>query len=277
MNCELANVTSVHEKQKRVRYKFHFKKQLTYQERTELFSFYPQIGKLRFTVSPSSYFDDRPEVVVYLTTLISILGFSLMAILPTWTLLVWSALFIVPWGQCFFRLPLYTGISQCEYPQYGFYLYSDSGFFNCLVWCRGIKTKHYDMPWALEWVRSSALRKDGSWEHEFRGDRKSFYEDKWNDVLWSESYPYTYIRKNGEVQERTATLKVEEREWRPKWFMWTSIFSHKSRTIDVRFDKEVGDRSGSWKGGTIGCSYQMKDGELPKQTLRRMERERKFS
>lgn len=140
-----------------------------------------------------------------------------------------------------------------------------------------MKTKHYDMPWHLEWYRSSALRKDGNWEHEFRGDRKSFYEDKWNDILWSEPYPYTYVRKHGEVQERTATLKVEEREWRPKWLMWTSLFAHTSRTIGIRFNDEVGERTGSWKGGTTGCSYEMKDGELPLQALRRMESERKFT
>lgn len=273
MDCETESAT----KKRRKSYRLHLKKQLSYQERTDVFSFYPKFGKLRFTVSPSSYFDDRPEIIVYLTTIISILGFSMMAILPTWTLFVWAAMLFVPWGQCFFHLPLYSGISECEHPEYGFYLYSDCGLFNCFVLCYGMKTKHYDMPWHLEWYRSSSLRKDEKWEHEFRGDRKWFYEDKWNDILWNESHPYSYALKSGEVQNRTATLKVEEREWRPKWFMWTSLFAHISRTIDVRFDGEVGERSGSWKGGTIGCSYGMKDGELPEQTLRRMENERKFT
>jgi hypothetical protein len=49
-----------------------------------------------------------------------------------------------------------------------------------------------------------------------------------------------------------------------------------STTLDVKFDDEVGERSGSWKGGTIGCSYEMLPNETPEQTLRRMEKEREF-
>jgi hypothetical protein len=77
----------------------------------------------------------------------------------------------------------------------------------------GNKWWTFYMPWDLDWVRTSALRKDGSWEHEHRGDRKNFYENKWKDVLWIEIYPYTYTLKSGEVQERKATIRVEEREW----------------------------------------------------------------
>lgn len=48
------------------------------------------------------------------------------------------------------------------------------------------------------------------------------------------------------------------------------------RAIDVQFSDEVGERTGSWKGGTIGCGYNMLPGESPLDTLRRMEAERKF-
>ena len=87
-----------------------------------------------------------------------------------------------------------------------------------------------------------------------------------------ERHPYRYILRNGTVQERTAAIYAEERHyWRP-WFP-----SRKTvRSIDVQFSDEVGERTGSWKGGTIGCGYEMKPGETPLQTLRRMERERKF-
>lgn len=49
-----------------------------------------------------------------------------------------------------------------------------------------------------------------------------------------------------------------------------------SRSIDVEFNAEVGERTGSWKGGCIGCGYQMNPNETPLQALRRMEAERKF-
>jgi len=45
----------------------------------------------------------------------------------------------------------------------------------------------------------------------------------------------------------------------------------------VKFSDEVGERTGSWKGGVIGTGSEMRPGESPEQCLRRMERERKFT
>jgi hypothetical protein len=70
---------------------------------------------------------------------------------------------------------------------------------------------------------------------------------------------------------------VEEREWRPRWFKWTSLFARKRKTINVDFNDEVGERTGSWKGGTLGCGYDLLPNETPLECLRRMERERKFN
>lgn len=53
-------------------------------------------------------------------------------------------------------------------------------------------------------------------------------------------------------------------------------FSRPIDTIDIRFSAEVGSRAGSWKGGTIGCSYEMNPGETPEHTLRRMQAVRRF-
>jgi hypothetical protein len=44
----------------------------------------------------------------------------------------------------------------------------------------------------------------------------------------------------------------------------------------VEFDREVGERSGTWKGGCIGCGYKMLPGETIAQAIRRMEAERVF-
>jgi hypothetical protein len=59
-----------------------------------------------------------------------------------------------------------------------------------------------------------------------------------------------------------------------RWCPWKKMV-HTS--IDVKFDGEVGERTGSWKGGTIGCSYEMLPHETPENTLRRMESEREFT
>lgn len=132
-------------------------------------------------------------------------------------------------------------------------------------------------PWSWQWVRTSYLRKDGSWENEFKGDKRGLYRSEFDHLWWSEKHPYTYILKNGEIQNRIATVKVEEREWRFHWFKWLSFPRKISRTIAVEFDGEVGEGTGSWKGGTLGCGYLLLTKETPLQSLRRMEGERKFT
>ena len=92
-----------------------------------------------------------------------------------------------------------------------------------------------------------------------------------------DAHPYTYTLRSGEVQKRTATI-LHERWTRGRNILsrigWPSQVEH---VIDVHFDDEVGERTGSWKGGTIGCGYEMRPGETPLDTLRRMEAEREFN
>lgn len=91
-----------------------------------------------------------------------------------------------------------------------------------------------------------------------------------------ETHPYTYNLERGEVQRVTASVLHERRTMGRNILSrlgWPSRIEH---VIDVHFDGEVGERAGSWKGGTIGCGYEMNEGEQPVDTLRRMERDRKF-
>lgn len=210
-------------------------------ERREWIEFYKG-WDFRFQFGPASYFDNRWHI---------------------------SLCFI--WGKLYINFPIYSKWDECDPPQYGFYYYSRAFWI-----CTGKKVKKYSMPYDQDWVRTSCLLKDGTWEHETKGNNKDFYDEKWKGIIWSETYPYTYTLKSGEVQNRTATLRVEEREWRQKWLKWTTLFSRKNRSINIDFNDEVGEKTGSWKGGTTGCSYSMRDGELPEQTLRRMEKDRKF-
>lgn len=150
----------------------------------------------------------------------------------------------------------------------------ENGWSRSMPWYQKVIAIH--MPWDRNWVRTSQLMQDGTWEHETPGNNKSFYDKEWDDKKWLEEHPYTYILKSGEAQNRTATISVSEREWRPRWFKWTKLFASISKTIDVRFSDEVGEQTGSWKGGTTGCGYSLRQGETPLECLRRMERERKF-
>jgi hypothetical protein len=131
--------------------------------------------------------------------------------------------------------------------------------------------------WWIPWLnkvhqRHEVRRVDGSWVP-FVGS----WEQKESDGREEFTLPYCYILRNGTPQHRTATVFVERRAWRPKWFQWSSIFEKSRQSIDVCFDDEVGERSGSWKGGCVGCGWEMLPGETAEQTLRRMERERKFN
>ncbi len=89
--------------------------------------------------------------------------------------------------------------------------------------------------------------------------------------------PYHYMLQCGEIQTRKATVYIERRAWRPKCLKWTSLFEKVRTSIDVTFNEEVGERSGSWKGGTTGCGWELLPGESAEQALRRMEAVRKFN
>lgn len=71
----------------------------------------------------------------------------------------------------------------------------------------------------------------------------------------------------------SVETRMEEREWRfgTGWFKWLSIFRSPrvSRSLDLEFSKEVGERKGSWKGGTLGHSIEMLPGELHEAAFKR--------
>lgn len=139
---------------------------------------------------------------------------------------------------------------QCSGPTYGFYFFEDHLVlrYGKSTGTRDDPSKFINMPW--------------SWKHR---EHKVLSEP--------ETHDYTYVRRNGEVQSRRATIKVESRLWTRYWLPYRKL----RRYIDIEFNDEVGERSGSWKGGVICCSYDMRPGETPLQTLRRMEREHKFT
>lgn len=257
--------------------------------RNEWFEFHPFKWGVHTTLQEAGYFDERPQLQFYLSQLLGLVLIPILVLNFSWWLLLLTLTFlIVGIGEMFLHLPFKTGIDNCgESKQWGFYIYYH-GFLSetNLVICLGERNKYIHFPWNLEWYRTSYLKQTegvslelgiGEWEHEYKRKPINSWEDKWKGVLWEKTYPYTYVLESGEVQERQATVKVKEMEWRRKWLMWTPLFNQVIRSIDVEFDKEVGERTGSWKGGTVGCGYEMLPNETPLQTLRRMERERKFN
>src|SRR6185312_124608 len=138
--------------------------------------------------------------------------------------------------------------------------------------------RHYSIlhiPWS-DWVQVAheVRRPDGSWVP-FVGSWEEGRNGKEPDGRLYETYYYKYVLRSGEVQHRTATISTERRTRKLRWFQWLP-YAKVTHSIDVRFSDEVGERSGSWKGGTIGCGYELRPDETPRECLRRMERDRRF-
>lgn len=161
-----------------------------------------------------------------------------------------------------------------ESPSYGIYYHmSQIGIYYGLD-----KVKLIDMPWMFDWVRTSNMLKNNSWEHETKGNRKEFWDDnKWGDKLYKESFPYTYITNDGTVQKTTATIKMVEREWRLKYFKWFKYIKKTHTDIEVDFKDQIGESVNSYKGGVCGLGFRMLKNETPYQTLKRMENEKRFN
>lgn len=138
----------------------------------------------------------------------------------------------------------------------------------------GERTKVCWLPWLHKIHQRHEVRKaDGSWVP-YVG---CWERDKEPDGREELAFPYTYKLRSGELQHRTATVYVDRMAWRPKWFTWTRMFEKVRQSISVEFSDEVGERTGSWKGGCVGCGYEMLAGETAEQALRRMEQERVFA
>ena len=174
--------------------------------------------------------------------------------------------FCLIWGMFHITLPFKTKRkADCEWLSYGI-----NTFEKTIMCYWGEKLKILDLPFvSYRFEYHRVVDKQGKW---IDGD------NSWdNKDIHRETYNYTYTLESGEVQHRKATCFVEERQWRRKWVPYFFPFSKMIRkSIEIEFNDEVGERSGSWKGGTLGCGYDMKKGETMEQTLRRMEKERKM-
>ena len=83
----------------------------------------------------------------------------------------------------------------------------------------------------------------------------------------------TFAFKDYDGEAITATTRVEEREWQfgDGWFKWLSWFRAPRiiRSLEIDFSSEVGREKGSWKGGTVGHSIEMEEGEMHEAAFKR--------
>lgn len=243
-------------------------------------SFYPKFNSSLF-VEKAGYFDERPQLHTSVTQLIVLFLLPFLAYQSLWFLFLIPLVFF-GWGVLYINLPIHTGIQDCDSAAWGFNYHNNTAWFYIGGGGNmegGKKWKVIHMPWEMDWIRTSYLLKGGGWFNETKGnitkwDGYEYGSYNWlNENKWQETHPYIDSYDNETVN---ATISVEEREWRPRGAKWTSLFAHKKREIKIEFDKEVGKEKGSWKGGCIGCGYDLLPNETPLQCLKRMEAERKF-
>lgn len=129
------------------------------------------------------------------------------------------------------------------------------------------------LPWT-QWrhVRKSYYGLDGEHLRAWK-DRRGYaaFEEQRE---FEETMPKrTFSFRDYDGEEIEAVTHIEEREWKfgEGWFKWLSLFcrSKVRRDLDINFSKEVGREKGSWKGGTVGHSIEMLDGELHAEAFQR--------
>lgn len=147
------------------------------------------------------------------------------------------------------------------------------------------QTYSWAFPWSYDWLSTEILEHKANLPglaktvHMEKGRHSRLSEYDRIDAIKksvSETYDYTYTLKNGQVQHCKATVYVDRMTWRARWH-WILPFKKVRTSICITFSDEVGEGTGSYKGGCTGCGYDMQHGETPLECLRRMERERKFN
>ena len=195
----------------------------------------------------------------------------------------WHSVFKLPWKSK--RFPH----GDCDAPKWGIAIHDNTfwifkgGDGN---WGGGSKWWTWDLPFfTWEHVRHEVECNIGDSEDELpclvpyetlmRYNGKEYVPLEKNPKVYKYRYNYTDSYDGSSVM---CTFWVEEREWRRKWFKWCDWkwFKMVNRYIEIVFDGEVGKGKGSWKGGCVGCSYNLLRGETPMQCIKRMERERTF-
>ncbi len=157
-----------------------------------------------------------------------------------------------------------------------------SGWILCQYWPAEIILKHpsrkrgiyIKAPWYRHRDRTRWERFDGRFVLEKsvnpineRGFRPLSIRD-WDDAR-QYTRRFTYTTRRGAMQP--ATLKayrerIREVYW---WLRWLPFAGKDSDGITIEFSDEMGTERGSWKGGVIGTSASMYEGETVKDTIDR--------
>ena len=114
--------------------------------------------------------------------------------------------------------------------------------------------------WSGKLRRIFRMKRKFDWSTEYDKERVAAAEV-------SVKFPFVYTLRNGEKQHRTATCHLKRSTYGWQWFP----FIRKSYlSMEYQFDEEVGECSGSWKGGVIASGIKMTLGETMEQAIERL-------
>lgn len=170
------------------------------------------------------------------------------------------------WGHFNIKFPYKTKLEKgCDLPRYGVTIHNDTfwiyrgGKFDSYIGQTDSKCTTFYLPWFnLEHDNEfhCVQTPDGTWEKETDYDAPNAQKLQ---------IPFVYTLRNGDEQFRIATCYKERRRWHRKWFRFlpAAITEYK---VNISFSDEVGERSGSWKGGVTGTSASLEYPEEPMET-----------
>jgi hypothetical protein len=178
--------------------------------------------------------------------------------------------------------------------EYGIYFYKEGkGLFDTIWLGWGKHHRMFSMPWGYEHYRVTYEGKDGTrytsidkYERKYRKLVERRYKShtmptkpSWelcgvgSNFNWKA--PYEYHLKSGEVQRTMALYHIEEREWRRKFLYWCPWFAMTIKYVEIELMDEIGERAGSWKGGTLAFGRPMLPGEDVHTAYQRIMKETK--
>lgn len=164
--------------------------------------------------------------------------------------------------KLFISIPLYSYKSKeyenpMDYPRLGFVY---SGMLLVYYWK---DYKGFFMPWEYELVKHDILYPGGevymSSDCTKNSKRTSWYELEHKDHL-VKTINLEHKLKDGTLQNVKVKLRGEEMFFKMRMLKWLP-FHRSSRYVDFEFSEEVGEGTGSYKGGLLQTSAELKLGE----------------
>ena len=142
---------------------------------------------------------------------------------------------------------------------------------------KGVKEKRisFFLPWSERRIVKHQIF-DGDenlvWSDSFKGSSRTRHQENCRVVDTLKKQVYNVKDYDDSLVEMSVYSTYMEFARGTGWFKWLSWFTknHKRKSIDISFNKAVGRRKDSWKGGLLGTGAAMKENENTSQAVLRI-------